>query len=332
MRKAKLSRRDAEICQRLREAREKELGITQAECAKQTGLERTTLVNYELGRTPVRYEVALQFCRQFIISEEWLATGAFEACHAVARAKGISSAIGAKDLERGVYLRQCVDLLSDPACLHIPRGTLFSVAYDERLATRYSSLVARSWLLPLIRLTEADKPELALNYLTAVNERFCLLLSNEALRRGRRESDAWRVYTRCVLEAAQLVFRRMMRLQISAQQLAPFKWMAEVATVPDAEIHFLREQVDGEAEESPNNNLPDAEIEAMSVSVKARLPNLLERLREATTESGSKSALAEFLGVPLASVSRWLSGEREPGGEYVLQMLQWVEQQERKSK
>jgi transcriptional regulator with XRE-family HTH domain len=69
--------------------------------------------------------------------------------------------------------------------------------------------------------------------------------------------------------------------------------------------------------------------------VKTQLPNLRERLNRATKETGKMSALADFLGkatgqrVPLASVSRWLSGKREPGGEVTLQMLRWVEQQER---
>lgn len=65
-------------------------------------------------------------------------------------------------------------------------------------------------------------------------------------------------------------------------------------------------------------------------SVKPHLPNLLDRLREATKERGKKSALAEYLGVPLASVSQWLSGEREPGGETTLRLLKWVEAAERK--
>jgi outer membrane biogenesis lipoprotein LolB len=68
---------------------------------------------------------------------------------------------------------------------------------------------------------------------------------------------------------------------------------------------------------------------------KAQLPNLLARLNRATSKSGKMSALADYLGkatgqkVPLASVSRWLSGKREPGGEITLKLLQWVEQQER---
>ena len=63
--------------------------------------------------------------------------------------------------------------------------------------------------------------------------------------------------------------------------------------------------------------------------VKKQLPSLLDRLNRATKETGKMSALADYLKVPLASVSRWLSGKREPGGETTLQMLQWVEQQER---
>jgi len=67
-----------------------------------------------------------------------------------------------------------------------------------------------------------------------------------------------------------------------------------------------------------------------SEHVKSPLKNLLQRLAPATQEPGKKSELAEFLGAPLASVSRWLSGDREPGGEVALKMLQWVERQERK--
>ena len=61
------------------------------------------------------------------------------------------------------------------------------------------------------------------------------------------------------------------------------------------------------------------------------MPGFRERLKKALAERGRKTALAKLLGVPLASVSQWLSGEREPGGEYTLKLLRWVEQQERKT-
>ncbi|HEX3627263.1 MAG TPA: helix-turn-helix transcriptional regulator [Verrucomicrobiae bacterium] len=63
--------------------------------------------------------------------------------------------------------------------------------------------------------------------------------------------------------------------------------------------------------------------------VKARLPELLKRLNAATQERGKKAALARFLKVPLPKVSQWLSGTHSPGGETTLQLLQWVEQEER---
>jgi len=64
-------------------------------------------------------------------------------------------------------------------------------------------------------------------------------------------------------------------------------------------------------------------------NVKAQLPALLKRLNEMTRERGTKTALAKFMGVKLPTVSRWLSGDKEPGGETTLKLLHWVEQQER---
>jgi DNA-binding transcriptional regulator YiaG len=53
-------------------------------------------------------------------------------------------------------------------------------------------------------------------------------------------------------------------------------------------------------------------------------------LNKATSGRGAKSALAKYMGVPLPNVSQWLSGDREPSGETTLQLLNWVEHQERK--
>jgi len=79
-----------------------------------------------------------------------------------------------------------------------------------------------------------------------------------------------------------------------------------------------------------DSHLPYSSSSAkLSADVKKQLPSLLERLNRATKETGKMSALADHLKVPLASVSRWLSGKREPGGETTLQMLKWVEAQER---
>lgn len=79
-----------------------------------------------------------------------------------------------------------------------------------------------------------------------------------------------------------------------------------------------------------NLRLTDVLPEYKYREMKARLPELIELLRRLTRERGRKSELAAFLGVPLSHVSEWLrpKGKKKPGGEKVLQLLQWAEQQE----
>jgi hypothetical protein len=66
------------------------------------------------------------------------------------------------------------------------------------------------------------------------------------------------------------------------------------------------------------------------LSMDQQMPQLLIRLKAVTEDRGAKSELAKWLGVPLASLSQWLAGTREPGGENTLKLLQWVEQHEGK--
>ena len=59
---------------------------------------------------------------------------------------------------------------------------------------------------------------------------------------------------------------------------------------------------------------------------------LKRRLQDATAKPGAKTKLAEFLGVDLTRVSQWLTDSknaREPGAEYALKMLRWLEQRQR---
>lgn len=110
-------------------------------------------------------------------------------------------------------------------------------------------------------------------------------------------------------------------------------------------LHFVRERLQrdynsGEAfrmspaqnpgwEERVNSVLTGLAGSGNIAPVKLTLPLLLKRLNSAVQPSGKMTELADYLGAPLTSVSRWLSGNREPGGETTLMMLHWVEQQER---
>lgn len=94
----------------------------------------------------------------------------------------------------------------------------------------------------------------------------------------------------------------------------------EAMSFPDFNEDMARER----GGRCKKNSLTHTESSVIDASVKAQLPNLLEELKHATAAPGKKTELAKFLGAPLASVSRWLSGEREPGGETVLKMQAWL--------
>jgi transcriptional regulator with XRE-family HTH domain len=79
-------------------------------------------------------------------------------------------------------------------------------------------------------------------------------------------------------------------------------------------------------------NLTKRPTESNIVNVQSLWPSLKRRLQSASAETGKKSELAKLLKVDLTIISRWLTDKksaREPGAEYTLQMLHWVEQRER---
>lgn len=110
--------REAAVCKRLKEVRTT-LRLAQSEFADQVGVSRVRLASYEEERAPLRFDLALKICRQFCISEKWLATGEGSA-------------------------RECYDLASDPAA-HLPTiDTPYGQAYDSHLSAIYDNIQAKS--------------------------------------------------------------------------------------------------------------------------------------------------------------------------------------------
>jgi len=82
----------------------------------------------------------------------------------------------------------------------------------------------------------------------------------------------------------------------------------------------------------PERHLTETSTRRNVPGVKSEWTVLKRRLQDVTAKPGAKTMLAEFLGVDLTRVSQWLTDSknaREPGAEYALKMLRWVEQQER---
>ena len=63
-----------------------------------------------------------------------------------------------------------------------------------------------------------------------------------------------------------------------------------------------------------------------------KIERLIVRLKNATRQHGLRAALARKLGVPPQRLNDWMSGTNVPGGEVVLQMLEWVTAEEAKTK
>jgi transcriptional regulator with XRE-family HTH domain len=106
-----LPARELQICRRLRKIRELHR-LTQQEFAAEVGIKRPRLASYEECRAPVRFDLALRICRQYVVSEKWLATG------------------------EGDW-RLVMDLGNEAVVARIPADMNYGEAYDLYLAKRY---------------------------------------------------------------------------------------------------------------------------------------------------------------------------------------------------
>ena len=77
------------------------------------------------------------------------------------------------------------------------------------------------------------------------------------------------------------------------------------------------------------NNLTDSSLKGNTSSVKSEIKRLMVRVKKFAGLAGNKAALAKYLHVAPPRISEWLSGKKEPGGEYTLRLLKWVTEQER---
>lgn len=208
--KSKLPAREQAICRRLKEARLR-LGLSQEVTAQRVGVSASQISNLEKYRAPVRCDFALRFCREMIISEEWLATGKYAAAEDVLT-RDSRYPRSSRDLVNlhPLLFRQCADLHSHPAGRAEPR-TLFSEAYDSILWVAFREISKDGTLAaPRIELTDFDRPEFELELLVVRLEccRFILQLRAQNAGQVSLARRAQREFTRYVAQAADLIMDR----------------------------------------------------------------------------------------------------------------------------
>jgi hypothetical protein len=259
------------------------------------------LRSYESARSQLNYSAAFKVIMAFGINPEWLATG------------------------NGHWWLSVP--IPSPKELGVGARTPYSKIYEKHLSKTVAE-TTKEWEsrpppepIPL-RINAADPRERLMAEAKMVNwlKRFILCLPDSNLEaflnflylKGTRLARSYPIDSKTEFE------KRIQAMDRVRAQMEAYK------KIPDDEQHG-----------APKYNLTDTASYIKVAEVKPQLPSLLERLNLATMETGKMSALAVFLAVqtkrkvPLASVSRWLSGKREPGGEITLLMQHWVEQQER---
>jgi transcriptional regulator with XRE-family HTH domain len=228
MRKSLLSDREAGICQRLRDARNR-LGLTQESCAAQIGIERTTLANYEYKKAPLRAEAGIRFCRNLVVNEEWLATGAFKLTARVAKANGIPKPPAPEDPLWNIFFRHTVDLLAEPARNTLRIGALYSEAFDQ-MAGRYAQLISEHFHNPRIVASDNEPPWVTRNLFDAYWVRWEAILQNEAIRLKANPSLAVRSFGRTLIQTGQILFKRYMGFDTPEIQKDTYTYLRVIAT------------------------------------------------------------------------------------------------------
>ena len=331
--KKALSVREVGVCQRLREIRQR-LNLSQGEVASQLGISRERLASYEEGRAPVRYEFALRFCWQLVVSEEWLALGESAILDRL-------KAMGGKD-EKFIWhpsqARWCMSLLCDPIYHKIRPQSMFTEAFDSYLAEAYRKRRSNNFG-PVILYSDAINDSLIRNYAHALLESWMESQNSPAEKiRFLRSAVHAGFKIKLAIQSGELTdFERLDLLQAAFESgaLSDSRALTESEELDfvdkEKPKYLARFLASGRA--SQKNNLTDDSLKGNSKDVKTELEKLIARVKRLASRPGAKTELARVLDVAPARVTEWLTDDKEkrkePGGHYTLQLLKWVEQQER---
>jgi transcriptional regulator with XRE-family HTH domain len=290
-----MSDAEAKIGARIKEFRER-IEWPQSGFAYEVGITRNKLASIEYGWTPLRYALALRMCQRFNLSRLWLA-------------KGTGSPQTNWEVDKKIEAS-------------IPDKMLFSEAFSRFIEPAISPIL-------LNQLKVWDKPGHVLLTLPPTgipqgrqHEWYAVKAFREAVERIPENKRT--AFCDAVLSAIGRLFATHTGVELPSSRRTSAGQIRRLEK-------FLPQGASAGAEMDLTDTAGSTKIVA---TMKVQMPSLLERLKKVTAAPGKKTELAAALNppVPLESVSRWLSGSREPSGEVTLQLLRWVELQERQAK
>ena len=316
---------ERDICARVKTVRES-INWSQAAFAEQLGITRDQLASIECGRTPLRYDIAWRLRQSFGISLRWLDEGWGFPDSLAHDNLPIPTATGLPERALLSAVAQKFSELDD--------GSLVAIGPESSGAPQQSEQPA-SQLLPLDELGFPQLPEAVLQLIdgreratgkTDIDHR---ALHVEFLR---LKIDGWvssvplghvSAFANELEKAAETFIHSLPQDPEEAIERRNSQLIWERIKTANARKVLV-------ASQTKKKVLTDVTVTDNVSPVKSTMANLLDRLNKATSQRGMKSKLAKVMGVPLANISQWLSGVREPGGETTLRLLHWVEQQEQK--
>ncbi|HEV2331200.1 MAG TPA: hypothetical protein VGY56_20655 [Verrucomicrobiae bacterium] len=291
-----MSKDEAAICNRIKQFREF-TKFPQPLFAELLDLSRDKLISIEYARTPVRFGVARRLCEEFNLSRVWLA-------------EGVGSPHSHIEFTEGFEDK-------------IPPNMLFSEAY--RLYLRPEIGGER-----LKQLEDAKRSGIRIGFIYPAD-----LPPKKNLEWSLRQEIRWAWQS---LEDAPEVIRAAFAPKVLVAIAQFFKEHGIERKSPDlirpgdqSREHpiIIRQMLDMIHKKISPKSLTAISQKSKSGAVKSEVQKLIARVKDHASQPGAKSKLARTLGIAPARISEWLSGEKEPGGEYTLLLLQWVEQQER---
>jgi len=198
--KTHLSDNEKAICLRVKEARQC-LRLDQSEVARRLGLEPHAISTIEKCRVPLRFDIALRFCRELIVNEEWLATGCYLTLEKEAKRLGVTKTGDAKDLHP-LFFRLTCDLWSEDVTRKIPARALYSEAFAQFLSPVYEQLAIANFYHPRLKPNMHDTLDIFKAIVDANIDGGLILLANEARRGGVDGLLHQRQYLRKLFEAS----------------------------------------------------------------------------------------------------------------------------------
>lgn len=288
---------ELEIVHRFKQARV-EVRAARSYVAAKLGVDSQVIARIELGRAPLKYKLARDFCAHFAISPRWLASGfgAMKLSVALPEAQLLGAAN--MDLLSEVYNSKLAPLLE-------PRE---GEAFDA-MANRCSNLAdpgMRLWCIDELTalLTEWFRAVPDAN-VAELKTWFQAAGEVALLGYGR---DSWEIEARRRVDMNQLV-------ALYAQDRRPL--------------------IDLEASETVRRIVgagfvadPIREVLGHPVPVRSLWKELLWRLRMALTKAGAESALQRDVGITKKTVGFWSAGHSLPNTETTLRLFAWLAQSE----